>query len=94
MPSEREGPCRAMVNRSVAWNQLTGACARPKDHPMHGTAPYMISQHEHPYTPRPTLREWLRDAALWLAPPGWVIGIGLLASIVALALLLFDAVPR
>ena len=90
--SEREGPCRAMVIEWHAHGGRLARCRELREHQSHDPAnEYEYHQFK---APRPTLREWLRDAALWLAPPGWVIGIGLLASIVALALLFFDAVQR
>ena len=85
--TEREGPCRAWIPAS--WIPIRCKMERAFMWHVDVNVPWF-----HPYRPRPTLREWLRDAALWLAPPGWVLTLGLLASIVALALLFFDMVPR
>ena len=100
MPSEREGPCRAMVPDRLIGNVR---CGLEREHGIHGTEwhawntdafPFERYQ-RHPFVPpRPTLRDWLRDVALWLTPPGWVITLGLIVTAVALALLFFDTVPR
>ena len=91
MPSEREGPCRAMLE---GYSGRMVRCRESRGHSWHDPDRVPYGRWAHPYQPRPTLREWLRDVALCLTPPGWVITLGLIASIVALALLFFDAVPR
>ena len=91
--SEREKARERCVARVPDYEHDDGQpCNEMRSHTCHE---WGHAQYDHVYLPpRPTLREWLRDAAIWLTPPGWVITLGLIASIVALALLFFDAVPR
>ena len=92
-------PSRADTGLCVAKIRLDDGrvveCCKWIDAPIHNEYRNVADVYGHAYLPPSrTLRERLRDVALWLTPPGWVITLGLLASIVALALLFFDAVPR
>ena len=83
--SEREGQCRAKITFKDGRRSRVTECGFRSGWYWHDPA-WPQDQYRHPYLPpRPTLREWLRDAALWLAPPGWVIVLGVAATVVALA---------